>query len=83
MRGTIITLCIPLKEVCCLGTLLHCQTTALFCVLCFVFCCNDLIVGLWNAIDTIRPTVYVAVVATSRLLQCVYVCTYVGVQYIL
>ena len=53
-----------------------------FCILCFVFCCNDLIVGLWNAIHTIRPTVHVAVVATSRLLQCVYVHTYVGVQYI-
>ena len=50
------------------------------CVLCF--CCNYFIVGLWNAFHTIRPTVHVAVVATSRLLQCVYVHTYVGVQYI-
>ena len=50
------------------------------CVLCF--CCNDFIVGLWNVFHTIRPTVQVAVVATSRLLQCVYVHTYVGVQYI-
>ena len=42
------------------------------------FCCNDLIAGLWNAIHTICPTVHV--VATSQLLQCVYVRTYIGVQ---